>query len=192
MNQQIAEDCVRQLLIEGLGLDITDPNLRGTPERIARMYCTEFFKNTETEFTADDFSLFPNTKGYREIVMEDNLPFVSVCSHHFLPFEGLAWFLYIPDKWLVGASKISRCIDHYAARPQLQENLSEEIMECFMDVVQPLGAMLVLRAVHGCMACRGIKKGRDANLTTSVVRGAFEENEKTRQEAMQLILLSRK
>lgn len=192
MNQRIAEECVRQLLIEGLGLDITDPNLRGTPERIARMYVTEFCKNVNKEFTADDFSLFPNEKKYTEMVMEDNLPFVSMCSHHFLPFEGLAWFLYIPDKWLVGASKVSRCIDHYAARPQLQENLCEEIVDCFMKHVQPIGCMLVMRAVHGCMACRGIKKGRDANLTTSAIRGGFETNDKTRQEALQLILLSRK
>lgn len=190
MNQKVAEKRLRQLLEEGLGLDLTDPNLRGTPKRIAKMYCQEFFKNMDEEFAA--FSCFPNKKKYSEIIMADNIPFVSICSHHFLPFEGLAWFLYIPDKLLVGASKMARCLKHYAARPQLQETLVEEVVACFIENVKPLGVMLVARAVHGCMACRGVGTGRDAGLLTSKVWGAFEENEKTRQEALQLINLSRR
>lgn len=175
------------LIKYGLNLDITDPNLKDTPKRIAKMYTEELFSSLFQE--PPKITVFPNSKKYTGIVLLDNIPFTSVCSHHFLPFQGLAWFLYIPKDHLVGASKVSRLIAYHAARPQIQEQLTQEIVDDFVKKVNPLGVMLVMRAVHGCMSCRGIRQG--GGLITSVVQGAFEENIRTREEGMNLIKLSR-
>ena len=206
MNQLIVEQALYKMLSEGLGLDMKDPNLRETPKRIAKMYCNELFSGLTQPPPL--LTLFPNSDDYDEMVMIDNIPFTSVCSHHFLPFQGLAWFLYIPGPYregisiaemdlfpqgeLIGASKIPRLIQHYAARPQLQERLTQQIMEHFVEVVHPRGAMLVMRATHGCMTSRGVKIGNNAGMTTSKVYGSFKENPATRQEGLELIKLSRR
>jgi len=195
-NFPLLQHYLEKALSEGLGLDLTDPNLEDTPERIARMYCNEFFRNVGKDFPAEELTSFdidsepvtPHISDYG-MVLFDNIPYVSTCSHHFLPFSGLAWFVYIPDEVLVGASKPSRLINHYAARPQLQERLGREIVNRFIEVVKPKGAMLVMRAVHGCMSCRGVKNGNRSGMTTSVLYGGFQDH-KTRSEAMQLISLS--
>lgn len=188
MNQAKVEEYFGKLLTEGLGLDLSDPNLKDTPKRVAKMYCQEFFKSLEPNTTL--ITTFPNDKDYDEIILLDNIPFVSMCSHHFLPFSGKAWFAYIPDKKLVGASKINRLITHYSAKPQLQENLSKEIVDNFVYLLQPKAVMLVMRAIHGCMACRGIRQGNDAGMITSVVYGVFKENDKARSEVLNLIKLT--
>lgn len=205
MNYDKVKQYMKLVLSEGLGLDLEDANLKGTPERIARMYCQELFLGL-TE-GPPKITVFPNTDDYDEIIMMDNIPFVSVCSHHFLPFQGLAWFLYIPSKYqihlgvngeclpnhegdLSGASKIARLINYHAARPQIQERLTKQILEHFVKEVRPLGAMLVMRAVHGCMSCRGVKTGNGTGMMTSKVFGSFKENATTRNEALQLINMS--
>src|SRR5574337_83306 len=119
--------------------------------------------------------------------MIDNIHFTSVCSHHFLPFTGKAWFLYIPNEHdLIGASKMPRLVAHYAARPQLQENLCHEVLNRFVEVMQPKGAMLVMRAVHGCMSCRGVRQYNGTGMTSSAIYGSFTQ-ESTRSEGMALI-----
>jgi GTP cyclohydrolase I len=191
MNELIVRECLTRMLSEGLGLDLTDPNLSETPDRIARTYCQEFFAGLNPK-NIPNITCFPNDQHYNEIIMLDNIPFVSMCSHHFLPFQGLAWFLYIPDELLIGASKVSRIISHLAARPQLQEKLTQQVVDFFKAAVNPLGAMLVMRAVHGCMSCRGIKQGLEGGMVTSVVYGSFAENLTTRNEGLELIKLSRR
>ena len=181
------EQAFSLLMSEGLGLDLTDPNLKNTPERIAKMYHNEFFSGMGKEFT--DFKTFPNTNSYDEIILSDNIHFVSMCSHHFLPFTGLAWVLYIPRSELIGASKMARLVKHYAARPQLQENLCVEIINAFEEGLEPLGSMIVMRAVHGCMSCRGVQQYGKAGLTTSVIRGAFLKHS-VKMEGLRLIELS--
>ena len=91
MNQTVVEEHFRKLMIEGLGFDLTDPNLIDTPKRIAKMYCNEWFNGVDTEF--NDFKSFPNTENYEQILCFDNIHFSSICSHHFLPFTGYAWLL---------------------------------------------------------------------------------------------------
>lgn len=189
MNERLIAECFQIILSEGLGLDTKDPNLSDTPERVARMYCREFFTGLDPK-NIPKITTFPNTDHYNEMIMLDNIPFVSVCSHHFLPFQGLAWFLYIPDKTLVGASKVSRIISYFAARPQLQEKLTQSIVDYFVEIVKPLGAMLVMRATHGCMTCRGVKTGMQGGMSTSIVYGSFADNISTRNEGMELIKLS--
>jgi GTP cyclohydrolase I len=205
MDQELVTILMRKVLRDGLGLDLTDPNLEGTPERIAKMYCRELFSGLRED--PPKITMFPNTDDYDEIIMMDNIPFVSVCSHHFLPFQGLAWFLYIPGEYrinlgansidkpthegeLSGASKIARLTNYYAARPQIQERLTKQILEHFVKEVRPLGAMLVMRAVHGCMSCRGVKTGNGTGMMTSKVFGSFKENPSTKNEALQLINMS--
>jgi GTP cyclohydrolase I len=116
-------------ILNRLGLDLTDPNLTGTPSRIIKMLQTELLCNIGKRPGPNIIRSFPNDKKYDEIVLLDNIPFVSMCSHHFLPFPGLAWFAYVPDKQLIGASKPSRILDFFAAKPQLQENLASEVVD---------------------------------------------------------------
>jgi GTP cyclohydrolase IA len=176
-------------MIAELGLDLNDPNLKDTPKRIAKMYQKDFMGNVHKKPSAKLLRSFPNEKEYDEIILMDNIPFVSLCSHHFLPFPGLACFLYIPDKKLVGASKPARIIEFFSKKPQLQENLAFEVVNHFSKI-KPKGIMLVMRAIHGCMSCRGIKTGENAGLVTSITYGSFRDNIETRTEALDLIKLS--
>jgi GTP cyclohydrolase I len=189
VDQKRVESLVNQLMIEGLGLDLSDPNLTQTPERIARMLCNELLSSVGVE-PIDLTKSFPNDKRYDEIIMFDNIPFTSVCSHHFLLFPGFAWYLYIPDTLLLGASKPARVIDFFSKKPQLQENLATEVVDHLENAVHPKGSMLVMRAVHGCMSCRGVKTGHDAGMTTSITRGCFRDTTATRMEGLDLIKLS--
>lgn len=189
MNQSLTELYIHKMLVEGLGLDLNDPNLVDTPKRMAKMYHTELFHNVGEEFPAESFSTFPNDENYSQIIMVDNVHFDSMCSHHFMPFTGKAWFLYIPGERLAGVSKLPRLIEHYSARPQLQENLCHQIMNRFVEVMQPIGAMLVMRAIHGCMSCRGVRQYNGTGMTSSAIYGTFKE-EATRLEGMGLIQLS--
>jgi len=188
MDEQVVINCFSKLMVDGLGLDLTDPNLKDTPKRVAKMYVREFFSGLSKG--PPELTIFPNSKNYTGIILLDNIPFISVCSHHFLPFQGLAWFLYIPDKYLVGASKISRLTSYYSSFPQIQEQLTQQIVNHFVTDIQPKGCMLVMQAAHGCMSCRGIKQS--GSLITSVVYGSFAENLSTREEGMELIKLSKR
>jgi GTP cyclohydrolase I len=175
-----------KLMSEGLGLDLSDPDLSDTPQRVAKMFCNEFFANLNTEFS--DWKTSPNDEKYDQIILFGPIDFVSVCSHHFLPFKGDAWALYVPDTILVGASKPARAIDHYSKRPQLQERLCHQVINSFWEGVNPLGAMIVMKASHGCMQCRGVGKNR-SGMVTSAVKGIFTQYE-VKQEGLELIKLS--
>ena len=180
-------DCFERLLTEGLGLDLSDPNLSDTPKRVARMYCREFFASVGKEF--DGWTFFPNNHQYDEIVNPGTIDFVSVCSHHFLPFSGQAWILYVPENVLIGASKAARLVDFYSRRPQIQENLTHQILHSFVLNVKPKGAMVVMKAIHGCMSHRGVKQTR-SNMTTSAVYGCLKEDKVLEHKALDLIRMS--
>ena len=190
MDQQLVEKLFSDIITEGLGLDINDPNLCDTPKRVAKMYCQELFSSVGEDF--NDFKSFPNEDPVcDEIVMLDNIEFSSTCSHHFLPFEGVAWVLYLPDKLLIGASKAARLIEHYARRPQIQERLAHQVLHAFVEGVKPKGAMVVMRATHGCMRCRGVRQRGDAGLTNSAIYGEFH-NDSVKNEGLKLIEFSRR
>ena len=172
MNERILIEALTIALQEVLGLDLTDANLNGTPDRIARMWANEFCKNIDREF--EDYSSFPNTYNYDSIIVSDTIEFVSMCSHHFLPFYGKGWVAYMPNERLVGLSKMSRAIQHYAARPQLQENLCHQVLNNFNTYVKPKGCMVILKAVHGCIACRGAMQPNQ-KMITSAVSGVAKE-----------------
>lgn len=177
-----------KLVLENLGLDLSDPNLQDTPKRITKMYAEEMLSSLECEFT--NFTTFPNEDNFEEIILLDRIHFVSLCSHHFLPFVGLAWLGYIPNDLLVGASKPSRLISYFGKKPQLQEKLIIEVIRKFEEMVRPKGTFVLMRAIHGCMSCRGVNQYGGSGMTTSAVSGVFRTDHKARSEAFDLIKIS--
>lgn len=187
MNKELIEVLFAKIMVQGLGLDLDDPNLMDTPRRVARMYCDELLSGLNSP--KPKVTVFPNDSKYSQMILSDKIYFSSLCSHHFLPFSGYAWILYIPDKNLIGLSKFSRIVNYFAARPQLQENLTHQIANYLITKLKPRGVMIVMRALHQCMHCRGVKQHSGAGMVTSAIYGAFEEGE-VRSEGMNLIQLS--
>lgn len=170
-------------VIEILGLDTADPNLFETPERVARMYLEMF--GGLAEGAEPDITFFPNDEHYKAMVIEKDIPFYSMCSHHFVPFFGHAHLAYIPNEKIVGLSKMPRILEFYARRPQLQERLTEQIAGFLFDKLNPQGAMVVIEARHLCVEMRGVKKP-GALTVTSAIRGIFY-NRSVREEFLDLL-----
>lgn len=175
-------DAFRQVLL-ALDLDLSDPNLTATHLRVARAY-EELFAGLR-EGSEPTWRSFPNTEQYSQMVSVVDVPFFSLCSHHFLPFFGSAHVAYIPGDRIVGLSKLARLVDFYARRPQLQERMTEQIVTCLNKRLAPKGAMVVLQARHFCMEMRGVSKP-GVLTTTSALSGAFEEG-RVRQEFLSLL-----
>jgi len=178
---------LKDVLFHAMDLDPDDPNLKDTPKRIAKMYTEELFKNIEKEY--EGWTLFPNDQ-YDQLIMIDNIHFTSMCSHHFLPFTGKAWIVYLPDEKIAGASKMARVVEHYAARPQIQETLCHEIIENFEKNVEPSGCIVMMRAIHACMGCRGVKQYAGTGMGTSAISGSFHTDPALKQEALEMIKMS--
>jgi GTP cyclohydrolase I len=170
-------------VLEALDLDLSDPNLAATHVRIARAY-EELFVGLR-EGSEPTWHSFPNTENYSQMVSVIDVPFFSLCAHHFLPFFGSAHVAYIPEDRIVGLSKLARLVDFYARRPQIQERMTEQIVACLNHRLSPKGAMVVVQARHFCMEMRGVSKP-GVLTTTSALSGAFEE-ERVRQEFLSLL-----
>lgn len=170
-------------ILETLGLDLTDPNLQETDRRVAEMYAEMF--HGLTEGAEPRVTTFPNDEGYEHMVMERDIPFYSMCAHHLVPFYGHAHIAYIPKERILGLSKFSRILEFYAKRPQLQERLTEQVVDCIESRLQPQGAMVVIEARHLCVEMRGVKKP-GALTVTSALRGAFHERS-VREEFLDLL-----
>ena len=179
--RDIAEHMRR--IIEVLGLDLGDPNLIETPERVAKMYLEMF--HGLSEGAEPTITIFPNAEHYTAMVMEKDIPFYSLCSHHFVPFYGHAHVAYIPNDAIVGLSKMPRIVEFYAHRPQLQERLTEQIAQFMADKLHPQGVMVVIEARHLCVEMRGVKKP-GALTVTSAIRGIFF-NRSVREEFLDLL-----
>ena len=163
-------------VMEELGLDLGDPNLAGTEYRVARAFGELFAGLTAAE---PELRTFPNTERYREMVTVGDIPFYTVCAHHFLPFFGTAQVAYLPGDRIVGLSKLARVVEHFARRPQVQERMTEQIVSCLERQLAPRGAIVVIQARHFCMEMRGIGKP-GLTTTTSAARGAFTEERRRR------------
>ncbi len=159
-------------ILDMLHLDRSDPNLTGTPERVAKMYLEMF--HGLVEGAEPEVTTFPNEENYRSMVMERDTPFYSMCAHHLVPFYGHAHIAYIPNRRIVGLSKLPRILEFYAKRPQIQERLTEQVADYLWNNLQPLGAMVVIEARHLCVEMRGVKKP-GALTVTSAIRGCFED-----------------
>ena len=178
-----AEAAVRELLY-AIGEDPDREGLLDTPSRVARA-CAEVFAGLHEDPSQHLLKQF-HEEDHEEMVIVRDIPFTSMCEHHLLPFTGRAHVAYIPRKGCItGLSKIARCVEGYARRPQVQERMTSQVADAIMEALDPLGAFVVVEAEHMCMTARGIKK--PGSLTfTSAVRGSFKEDEKTRAEALSL------
>ena len=170
-------------IMSELNLDLDDPNFKETPERIAKMYL-EMFHGLR-EGSQPKVTTFPNEEGYHHMVIEKEIPFYSMCAHHFVPFYGHAHIAYIPEGTIVGLSKLPRILEFYAKRPQLQERLTEQVAEFLWSTLRPQGVMVVIEARHLCVEMRGVKKS-GAMTTTSALRGCFGDR-KVREEFLSLL-----
>jgi GTP cyclohydrolase I len=170
-------------IMEILELDRSDPNLAATDLRVARLYL-EMFHGLQ-EGAEPQITTFPNTERYQHMIMERDIPFYSMCSHHFVPFYGHAHLAYIPGERILGLSKFVRILEFYAKRPQLQERLTEQVADFLAERLQPKGAMVVIEARHLCVEMRGVKKP-GALTVTSALRGIFHEKP-VRQEFLDLL-----
>jgi len=160
-----------------------DANLVDTDRRVAKMYL-EIFSGLD-EGTRPKLTTFPNEEHYTAMVMEKEIPFYSMCSHHFVPFYGHGHIAYIPNERIVGLSKLPRLLEFYAKRPQLQERLTEQVAAVLEEELKPQGVMVVIEARHLCVEMRGVKKP-GAVTVTSAIRGIFMEKA-VREEFLDLL-----
>lgn len=170
-------------LIEAIGEDPCREGLSQTPRRIAEMYA-EVFKGVGAdplELLAVGFE-----EGLEEMVLVKDIPFYSMCEHHFLPFYGIAHVGYIPNGRVVGVSKLARVIDILASRPQMQERLTSQIANTIFEGLEPRGVAVVIEAEHLCMSMRGIKKP-GTRVVTSANRGLFDSDAAARAEFLSLL-----
>ena len=172
MDHEKIKEGVR-LILDGIGEDITREGLLETPDRIARMYeeLAAGYTDDAAKHLAKRFQVDNN-----DMVLEKDIQFYSFCEHHMLPFYGKAAIAYIPDGEVVGLSKIARTVEVYAKRFQIQERLTAQIADVFMEELKPQGIMVLIEAEHMCMTMRGIKKPGSKTVTV-VTRGVFDGNE---------------
>lgn len=181
------EKAVREI-IEAIGEDPDREGLIETPERVARFY-SEVFGGISEE-PGELVDAFFGEEHYQEIVMVREIPFYSMCEHHFVPFHGLAHVAYMPNGRVTGLSKLARLVEGYARRPQMQERLTAQVADALSERLEPLGVLVVIEAEHLCMSMRGVKKP-GAMTVTSAVRGLMQSNAATRSEAMALLFGTR-
>jgi len=180
-----ATAAVRELLL-AVGENPDREGLKATPGRVARAY-GEIFAG----LFVDPSEVLETTfdEGHNELVLVKDIPLYSVCEHHLVPWHGTAAVGYIPgeDGRITGLSKLARVVDLYAKRPQVQERLTSQVADAVMSRLEPRGVIVVVQAEHLCMAMRGVRKP-GATTMTSAVRGIFQTDQRTRAEALSLIL----
>lgn len=170
-------------IIEAIGEDSKREGLQGTPRRIAEMYA-DLFSGLSVDPKEELTVSFD--EGHHEMVIIKDIPFYSLCEHHFLPFIGVAHVGYIPKGRVVGASKLARTVEILAKRPQIQERLTSQVAEAIVEALAPTGVGVVIEAEHMCMTLRGVRKP-GAKIVTSAMRGLFRTNPATRAEFMSLV-----
>ena len=179
-----AEAAVRTLL-RWAGDDPEREGLLETPARVVRSY-EEFFAGYNDDPEALLVRTFEETDGYDEIVLLKDIRFESHCEHHMAPIIGRAHIAYLPNKRVVGISKLARLVQMYAKRLQIQEKMTVQIATAINDILQPQGTAVVIDAAHQCMTTRGIHKP-GVSMITSTMLGAFRENASTRREVLAMI-----
>ena len=171
IDQKKIEEAVR-LFLEGIGEDVSREGLKETPGRIARM-CEELYGGMEEDASVHLSKTFSVDSS--EMVIEKDITFYSTCEHHILTFYGKVHIAYIPDRKVVGLSKLARTVEVFARRLQLQEQLTGQIADALMEFMQPKGALVMIEAEHMCMTMRGIKKPGSRTITLAR-RGVFESD----------------
>lgn len=171
-------------LLELIGEDPNREGLINTPKRVAKAW------NFLTKGYKEDLDALINNAIFegesKDMVIVKNIEFYSLCEHHMIPFYGKAHIGYIPDRKIIGLSKLARITDLFAQRLQVQERLTTQIAQCLQDVLNPRGVAVVLEGKHFCMLSRGVQK-QNSIATSSSMLGIFREKESTRNEFLKLI-----
>ena len=189
LSQEAKEEKIKKLtklfedMLDILGFDRNDQNLKRTPERIAKMYINELLYGVYN--SPPDITVFQNDKKVNSMIVLGPIRVNSLCSHHFVPFIGWAYVGYIPNKKITGISKLARIVNWFARRPQIQEELTEQIADFVEEKLKPLGVGVYITAQHGCMQIRGIQEP-NAWMTTMALRGVFY-NIEVREEFLKYV-----
>ena len=178
-----------QHIMETLGLDLSDDSLKGTPNRVAKMFVNEIFGGLDPA-KKPKASTFENKYKYGEMLVEKNITLYSTCEHHFLPIVGRAHVAYISNGTVVGLSKMNRIVDYFAKRPQVQERLTIQIVEELQNILNTKDVACVIDAKHLCVNSRGIKD-IESSTVTSEFGGKFKEKD-TKREFLDYIKLETK
>jgi GTP cyclohydrolase I len=181
-----AEDAVKTL-ISWAGDDPAREGLIETPKRVVKSY-EEFYEGYGQDPEEILSKVFEEIEGYDEMVLVKDILLESHCEHHMVPILGKAHVAYLPDKRVVGLSKLARVVDLFAKRLQTQETMTAQIADTINNVLKPKGVAVVIDAEHQCMSSRGVSK-KGTSTVTSRMLGAFRDNQKSRMEFMNLIAL---
>jgi GTP cyclohydrolase I len=176
------ENAIKDIL-KAVGEDVGREGLKQTPKRVAAMYAELLAGSSEDP--ADHIKSIFKEK-CDEIVLLRDIPFYSICEHHMMPFIGTACVAYLPDKYVLGVSKLARIVDCFARRLQVQERLTAQIADFLNENLKPQGVAVVLEASHSCMTIRGIKKPGSV-MVTSALRGTFKKDPRSRAEVLSLM-----
>lgn len=161
-------------IMDTLGLDLTDDSLKGTPNRVAKMFVKEIFGGLDPA-KYPSTSTFENKYKYGEMLVEKNIVVYSTCEHHFLPIVGRAHVAYISDGTVIGLSKMNRIVDYYSKRPQVQERLTKQIVQAMQEALGTKDVACVIDAKHLCVNSRGIRD-IDCSTVTADFGGKFQED----------------
>lgn len=182
-------------ILELIGENPDREGLKETPMRVAKMY-EEIYSSvqkSDEDIAFDVYKAFTDgaddsadSEHFGNMVIVKDIPFYSTCEHHLVPFFGKAYVGYIPNGKIIGLSKIVRLVDAIAKRPQVQERITNTVADLLVDMLNPVGVMVVIKAEHLCMSMRGIKKPGTTTVT-SEVRGCFKDDQSARMEFLQLI-----
>jgi len=176
-------EAIREILL-AIGEDPSRDGLKKTPQRVSSSldYLTRGYKQNADEILNSALYEVP----YDEMLIVKDIELFSLCEHHLLPFFGKCHVAYLPDRKVIGLSKVPRLVDMYARRLQVQERLTIQIAETINEKIQPRGVAVVVEAQHLCMVMRGVEKQHSTTVTSSML-GAFKENQNTRNEFLNLI-----
>jgi GTP cyclohydrolase I len=183
-SRQAAEKAI-EILIRWAGDDPGREGLRGTPERVIKAF-EGFFSGYAQDPVGLLQRTFEEIEGYDEMVVLRDIRFESHCEHHMVPIIGKAHVAYLPNKRVVGISKLARVVDAYGRRLQIQEKMTAQIANTINDVLQPKGVAVVVEAAHQCMTTRGVHKP-GVSMVTSSMLGRFRSDPATRREFLALI-----
>ena len=172
------------IIMEEMGLDMTDDSLKGTPHRAAKMFIQEIFSGLNPA-NKPKISVFENSYHYDKMLVEANISFNSTCEHHFLPIIGKAHIGYVSSGKVIGLSKLNRIVDYYSRRPQVQERLIMQIFNDLKSVLDTEDVIVVMEAKHLCVSSRGIKD--ESSFTSTIQYGGIFNEKENRNDFFNLI-----
>lgn len=181
---QSIEPLIREVMTL-LGLDLTDDSLADTPKRVAKMFVLEKFWGLKPE-NFPKCTTIENKMKYDEMIIEKNIRVMSDCEHHLVTIDGLATVAYIPNKKVLGLSKMNRIVEYFSRRPQVQERLTQQIAETLKYILDTEDVAVAIKARHYCVISRGVED-QNSETVTSYLSGSFKKNPETRAEFMLVV-----